>query len=137
MAAAVAPVPVGWAAVLGVFAPLGMIQSNLVASYGEAMAKIFTPGDAPANCDSAVRCVLAWITFRIQRKYHRRANSVWVTFVLLLGLPGFLAYLFEHRRAKLEACRQCGKVVPRDREACAACETEFAAPARVGTEIFA
>jgi predicted amidophosphoribosyltransferase len=62
---------------------------------------------------------------------------VWVTFVLLLGLPGFLAYLIEHRRAKLETCSECGKVVPRDREACAACDAEFAAPARVGTEIFA
>jgi hypothetical protein len=135
--AAVAPIPVGWATVVGVIAPLNMIQSNQAASYDEVMAKIFRPSTFPFVAIALCGILLAWITFRIQRKYHRQANGVWVAFVLLLGLPGFLAYLIEYRRAKLETCGECGKVVPRDREACAACETEFAAPARVGTEIFA
>jgi hypothetical protein len=137
VAAAVAPIPVGWAAVLGLLAPLEMIQTNQVANYGEAVTKMFDPGILPLVAIAMCSMLLAWITFRIQRKYHRQANSVWVTFVLLLGLPGFLAYLIEHRRAKLERCAECGKVVPRDREACAACNRDFAAPSRAGTEIFA
>ena len=43
----------------------------------------------------------------------------------LAWTAGLLAYLVEQRRAKLEACPQCGDIVPRDREACAACNTDL------------
>ena len=85
----------------------------------------------------ALSAVLAWQTVKLQRKYHRPATRVWATFVFLLGLPGFLAYLVEQRRPKMEACPQCKENVPRDRSACASCHTEFLAPPRLGMEIFA
>jgi hypothetical protein len=81
--------------------------------------------------------ILAWVTLRWHRKFRRRAAGVWTGFVALLGVPGFLAYLLEHRRAKLETCAECGAIVPRDRDACADCGKTFAPPAPVGTEIFA
>jgi hypothetical protein len=62
---------------------------------------------------------------------------VWTTIVLLFGWPAFLAYWIEHCRPKMESCGQCGNVVPRDRDACAACKALFPAPATVGTEIYA
>jgi hypothetical protein len=57
--------------------------------------------------------------------------------VLLLGLPGFFGYWLEHRRPKLESCDACDEIVPRDREACAACDAQFPTPPLMGTEIFA
>jgi hypothetical protein len=136
-AAAVAPVPIGWLAVLSVVAPLRMLQSNDVTTYADGLAKVFDIGWPGFVAVIATGIVLAWITLRLQRKYRRPATGVWTTFVLLLGVPGFLAYWLEHRRPKLEACASCGKIVPRDRDACAACNTQFPAPPLVGTEIFA
>jgi hypothetical protein len=92
---------------------------------------------APLIAVLVVAAVCSWVTMKLQRKYKRSATLAWSVFVFLLGVPGFFAYLVEHRRTKLEACSQCGEVVPRDRETCAACDAEFAPPARVGTEIFA
>jgi hypothetical protein len=81
--------------------------------------------------------LLAWWTYRMQRNFRRPASGVWCAFVLLFGVPGFLAYWLEHRRPKMENCSKCGEIVPRDRDACAACDVLFPAPPRVGTEIFA
>jgi hypothetical protein len=79
----------------------------------------------------------ALLTLRQQQKYRRPGSVVWAVFVFLFGVAGYAAYFIEHRLAKLEACPQCGEIVPRDREVCADCNTEFALPARIRTEIFA
>jgi hypothetical protein len=130
------PIPIGF--ILAVFyAPIAQLQSGQATSYLEAVASALDVGWLGLVATPLVAAVLAWWTFRLQRKYHGRATGIWCAFVLLLGLPGFLAYWIEHRRPKLESCGECGTIVPRDREACAACKTEFAPPPRLGTEIFA
>jgi hypothetical protein len=132
-----APVPIGWLVGTAVGAPLYLLQSNHKADFGEAFAYFADVAWPPLVAVLIVGIVLAWLTLRLQRKYRRAGTAPWTVFVGLFGVPGFLAYLVENRRTKLEACPQCGEIVPRDRDACAACNTEFAAPAPVGTEIFA
>lgn len=137
LAVPVAPVAAGWLAGVSVIAPLGMIQSNEVATYGEGLRKVFDVAGLPLVAVVAISILLALQTMRLQRRYHRGDTGAWATFVFLLGVPGFVAYLVENRRAKMEECGACHEVVPRDREACASCHAEFAPPPRVGTEVFA
>ncbi len=137
LALPVAPIPIAWTAVSTMIAPIAMVQSNEAATFQDAWAEIFRMAGIPFLIVLAVGILLAWLTLRLQRKYHRSLSGVWTAFVFLLGVPGFIAYLIEHRRAKLEPCGDCGKVVPRDRESCAACNKEFAPPPQIGTEIFA
>src|SRR6185369_17854104 len=118
-------------------APLYLLQTNYMSDFASSVSFIAGVAWPPLIVVLLVAAVLAWLTLRLQRKYCRSGSIAWAAFVFLFGVPGFLAYLVEHRRAKLEACRQCGEIVPRDREACAACDTEFSPAARVGTEIFA
>ncbi len=137
LAAGVVPVTAGWLAVISVVAPLEMMQMHQAASYASGVAKLLPFTTLPLLAVIALSAFLAWQTAKLQRKYHRPATRVWATFVFLLGLPGFLAYLVEQRRPKMEACPQCNDIVPRDRSACASCNAEFLAPPRLGTEIFA
>jgi hypothetical protein len=130
------PVPIGF--VLGiVLGSLTLMQSSQAPTFLAAVTSSLDIGWLGLVAAPVLGAILAWWTYRLQRKYHRPATGVWCAFVLLLGLPGFLSYWIEHRRPKLEACGECGTIVPRDREACAACRTEFAPPRRLGTEIFA
>jgi hypothetical protein len=114
-----------------------MLQTNDVPTYADGLAKVFGLAWPPLVLVIVVGAALAWLTYRLQQKYRRPGTGAWVTFVLLLGLPGFLAYWLEQRRPKLEACGSCHAIVPRDRDACAACDSQFPAPPLVGTEIFA
>jgi hypothetical protein len=117
--------------------PIMLLQSNQVETYQAAIARALEIGWLPLILVPLVCAALTWWTYRLQRKYHRPATGLWCVFVLLLGLPAFLAYWIEHRRPKLESCGECGTIVPRDREACAACNTVFSPPPRLGSEIFA
>ena len=80
---------------------------------------------------------LAWYCYRRHRRYYQPAGGVWFAFVLLLGLPGLVGYLFHRRWPVLEKCPACGQVVPRDREACAKCGAAFPPPEPKGWEVFA
>ena len=131
------PVTIVWIVGVLLGAPLYLLQTNYVGDFASGFA--VAAGYAWPYLIAVVllAMALAWVTWRLQRKYRRGNTGAWAGFVFLFGVPGFLGYLVEHRRVRLEACRKCGEVVPRDREACAACDMEFAPPARVGTEIFA
>jgi hypothetical protein len=135
--AAVAPVPLGWILLETVFAPIGLMQSNQADTYAAAVSHALSDSWPQFLVVVALGVILAWRTYRWQHVYRRPATGLWTTFVLLLGVPAFLAYWLENRKAKLESCTSCGEIVPRDRDACAACETQFPAPQPVGTEIFA
>lgn len=137
LATPMAPIPAGWATVLSVVAPIAMLQDHKAASYADALAQGLRFAGLPFLTVVLFGALLAWLTVRLQRKYYRPSSSVWVPFVFLCGLPGFFAYLIEYRRPNLEACSKCGQIVPRDRDACADCNTEFAPPSPVPTEIFA
>jgi hypothetical protein len=109
----------------------------MAAGYPSALAYATNVAWAPMLAVLLINTALAFLTLRQQRKYRRPGSMVWAVFVFLFGVAGYAAYFIEHWRAKLEECPECGTVVPRDREECAACNAEFAPPARIGTEIFA
>jgi hypothetical protein len=133
----VAQVPIAWIVGVLIVAPLVVLQNLHAPSFTSALAQTFSDTWLPLVLILALSAVLAWLTIKLQRKYRRSSSREWAAFVFLFGPAGFIAYLLQHRRPKLEACAGCGAIVPRDRDACAACATPFAPPARVGTEIFA
>lgn len=86
----------------------------------------------------AIVCiVLAWLCYRRQRRFGLPWTWMWVVFVLLLGVPGWLGYLVHRRWPARLPCPHCGKSVPRDRPACLHCSHDFPAPAPTGAEVFA
>jgi hypothetical protein len=131
------PVPIGYLFGLFFGVPITMLQSNVVSTYPAALSRAFDLGWPGHPTAIVLSVVLAWCTYRLQCRYHRPATGVWTTFVLVFGWPAFLAYWIEHRRPKMESCGQCGNVVPRDRDACVACNSLFPAPPLIGREIFA
>jgi hypothetical protein len=136
-ASSLVPVPIVWIVGMVLGAPLYLLQIDYIADFASSLSFVADIAWPPLTAILVVAAALTWLTLRLQRKYRRDGSTAWAAFVFVFGIPGFLAYLVEHRRAKLEACRQCGEVVPRDRDSCAACDTEFAPASRVGTEIFA
>jgi hypothetical protein len=137
VAAAAAPLPIVWGVGAATVVPAVLIQNNEADSYSEALSR-FLPWAWPHLCIVFfVSLACAWWTRRLQHKYYRSGTAAWCTFVFLFGPPGFVAYRLLHVRPKREECPQCHVVVPRDREACAACDTMFPPPRRLGTEIFA
>jgi hypothetical protein len=137
LATLIAPIPAGWITVLGILAPCESLQDNRAETYVGALSQILSDMWPPLLLVALIGGILSWWTWRLQRKFCRSASAAWCAFALLLGVPGFLAYWFEHRGAKLEACGECGQIVPRDRESCAVCNSPFSAPPLMGTEIFA
>jgi hypothetical protein len=137
MFCAMAPILIAWLAALLIFGPLGLVQTHKAADYSTGLTQTFEDLWPGLVIVLVVSLALAWATWRLQRKYRRSATGLWTAFVFLLGLPGFLAYWLGQHRPKMEACAECGTVVPRDRDACAACKAPFRPPAPVGTEIFA
>jgi len=131
------PVPIVWLVGFVVGAPLYLLQVNYATDFAGAFSVVAETAWLPLVAVVAAAAALAWLTVHLQKKYRRPNSPIWAAFVFLFGLPGFLAYLLEHRRGKREACTQCGEIVPRDREACAVCDVEFAPAPRIGTEIFA
>jgi hypothetical protein len=83
--------------------------------------------------------VLAWLAHRRQVRYHsgRAERIAWTVFVLLAGVPGWLAYRYGQSWPVLEPCPACGARVAINRDSCPACRTETPPPALKGTEVFA
>lgn len=79
---------------------------------------------------------LAWWTYRREQQHRRLGAKAIAVAVLLLGIPGFLAYLAERRRAPMGRCAACGANVPQDRALCVACGAERARPRVTGVEVF-
>jgi hypothetical protein len=67
----------------------------------------------------------------------RRERIAWTAFTAVFGLPALVGIWLHRTWPAREPCPHCHATVPRDRVACAACETPFPAPAPKGTEIFA
>jgi hypothetical protein len=61
---------------------------------------------------------------------------MWVLFVFLFGLPGYIGYLLHRRWPLRQECPHCRVRVPWNRSACAACRRQFPAPASKGIEVF-
>jgi hypothetical protein len=80
---------------------------------------------------------LAWWCQRRHRQLGLPLAKAWFVFVLLLGPPGLIGYLLHRRWPVREACPGCGRIVPRDRDACFACSQPFPPPPVSGSEVFA
>jgi hypothetical protein len=84
-----------------------------------------------------ISAVLAVVSYRRQRKYAWSWPGMWAAFVLLFGVPAYIGYLVHRHWPARLPCPKCGRLVPRDRPACAACHQDFPAPASKGIEVFA
>ncbi len=105
--------------------------------YPTALAIVLSDGWRPLLSVSLLGVVLASACYRRQRRYGQRCTWLWVCFVLLFGLPGWVGYRFHRRWPPLRPCPSCGRLAPRDRGACCRCGKDFPRPAPKGTEIFA
>jgi hypothetical protein len=85
----------------------------------------------------ALSAALAVLCYRHHARYADRGGAAWALFVLVTGVPGAIGYWLHRRWPTTERCAHCGATTPRDRDACLACASEFAAPAATGIEVFA
>jgi hypothetical protein len=131
------PSPVAMAVEATVIWPLRHRREAEGGEYSAALARSLAEWWAPLLATCVVGAVLAWVCGRRQRQHGVAWSAVWIAFVFLGGVPGFLAYLFHRRWPVRLACPQCGEEAPRDRESCFACDTEFPEPEPKGIEVFA
>jgi hypothetical protein len=135
--AAAMPIPVGLAGVATCFEPLGHLEAGAEPNYRSALRRslaAYWPGLLATGLLSAV---LAGLCYRRQRRFAQPWTAVWIAMVFLVGPAGLIGYLFHRRWPALERCPACGRLVPRDREACSSCLAEFPPPTQKGTEVFA
>jgi hypothetical protein len=78
----------------------------------------------------ALSVALAAATWRRQRRFGLGQTVVWASFVLLFGVPGWIAYRWHRSWPVLASCAACGARAPRDRDACFRCGTSFPSPGR-------
>jgi hypothetical protein len=133
----VLPEPISSAAVMFGIYPLEQLSLDKAKTYAETLATSVSLLWINALAVCGLTAALAWLCYRRQRLMAAPWTWVWVVFVLLFGVPGYLAYRFHSRWPVLETCHVCGRAVPRDREKCAACGSPFPVPAPKGIEVFA
>ena len=135
--ATTAPIPV----VLGVGAfvaePLDAIARGEATGYPDALKGSLNRLKWPIVFVTFLALAVAGWCYRRHRRYGQPGAAAWSLFVLLLGLPGLLAYLAHRRWPVCLPCAACGRSVPRDRDACLACHQPFPEPPPKGIEIFA
>lgn len=134
---ALMPEPLAWFVTVFGVVPFAELQDYKASSYTDALNETIAVSWPMAAIVIVVALAAAWYAHHLHRRYYRQHTALWTTFVFLLGPPGLVTYWLEHRQAKLEACGECGVTVPRNRDACAACNTPFPEPGLVGTEILA
>jgi hypothetical protein len=86
---------------------------------------------------SALAALLAVVGYRWHARYHHPRAVAWAAFVFLGGPAALVGYWLCGRWPATERCLHCGATVPRDRESCPLCASEFPLAVRKGTEIFA
>ena len=137
VAAAVAPVPVGWFAGWTLLGPLGLLDQHQADSYQDAFAKTSKFAGKPTLALFVLGLLLAMFVWW---KHKQRCGSwavMWAGLVFLLGPAGLIAYTWHWRRAPTEYCPACDRTVPRNREQCPACHAEWPEPQALGIEVFA
>jgi hypothetical protein len=85
----------------------------------------------------AFSALVAIYFYRRHRLTVGRGALAWAIFIFVWGLPGVVGYLLHRNWPTTEECQKCGRVSPRDRDACLHCGTAFPPPATKGIEIFA
>ena len=133
----VIPLPIAWLGKAGIYDPLMRVQQLKAENYSAGLRQELEISWPPIAAVVIVSLILAGIAWRWHRQNHRQRAGAWWLFVFLFGPVGLWAYWLQQCRPASEQCNSCGKEVPRDREQCAACASEFSRPAQLGTEIFA
>lgn len=136
-ASVIAPIPLGWFFVTGGFAAALQVQNHRAPNYAAALQQVFDEVWPPALAVLLVGAICAAMALRWHRQYSRPDTWAWALTVFLLGPASLLAYWLHWCRPPRQRCELCGALVPREREACAACGTEFFPPTLRGTEVFA
>jgi hypothetical protein len=122
---------------ISVSTPQDYIARGKEPDYSSALRRSFSESYLSMMITLTFSALLSYFCYRRQRRYALPWTWVWVGFVFLCGVPGFLGYRFHRRWAVLDDCPRCTKNVPRDREACANCGASFPLPERKGIEVFA
>jgi hypothetical protein len=135
--AAIVPSALANVIALTIALPRSMIDSGQAASFGEALRESLSSTWPSLLTVLLLGALVGWITARLQETYHRGSTPIWVASSFLLGPMGLLAYWLHFRRPLLEKCSNCGRLAPRDRDACAMCDAEFPTPKPLGNELFA
>jgi hypothetical protein len=117
--------------------PRDLVDKGKEPDYAHALRQSLKDNYVTLITSMAFSLPFVLVCYRRQRRYALPWTWVWVGFVFLTGLPGFLGYRFHRRWAVLDDCPQCKIKVPRDREACPACNQPFPLPEQKGIEVFA
>lgn len=129
---AVVPIP---AVMLAGIMAAPMIESEKppIERLSKAIAE-FWPALMVAVLASAA---MAWYAWRRLNRFGMPYPRTWTVFVFILGLPGLCGLLFHRRWPVREPCPSCGRLSPRDRDACFDCREPFPVPPPKGIEVFA
>jgi hypothetical protein len=131
------PEPVAMASLTMVLIPLDKVYADVFPNYKTALERTLSLCWPMLLTICILSAVLAFFCYRRQRRMAQPWTWVWVGFVFLCGVPGFLGYLFHRRWPVMEKCPACGNLVPHDRNDCSSCGTDFPLPELKGIEVFA
>jgi hypothetical protein len=134
--AAAAPSPMVLTLSAALFKPLEKVRRGQASDYGTATGEILTDAWPALLMAYLVSSGLAAFCWHWHGRHGGRFALVWVAFVFLFGLPGFVGYLWHRNWPVVAPCPVCGQPAPRDRETCLHCRAAFPRPALRGTEIF-
>lgn len=117
--------------------PNSSVNNGSQPDFHTALAAALADGWVALLAVYVLSGVLAALAYRRQTRFALPGAASWAVFVFLFGAPGWLAYRWHRHWPVLEACGECHRPAPRDRESCVACGQVFASPAPTGTEVFA
>jgi hypothetical protein len=133
----IAPTPLGWLLAGTILGPLSMLQYHRAPTYSAAFSEMIANSWPAMTAVIVLGVVLSLFVLRTHRKLFRSHPLLWSALVLCFGPAGLAAYALHWRRPAMDQCAACGNRVPRDREHCPACATEWPEPTRLGNEVFA
>jgi len=135
----VVPAPLVLGGLVGIGRPWELGSKGLAPTYQAGLRQAVTDFWPALVIAQVFAAGLALLCYRRQVRFaaSRAERILWPLFVLALGLPGWIGYRFSRSWPVLESCPSCTTRVPRDRESCARCATDFPRPVLQGTEVFA
>jgi hypothetical protein len=127
---------------------LPTLQTPAVAAFSDILAACLAPPPLQSMISedsripgpillipSVVVLLLAVILLRRYR-FPAGATAVWLLFVALTGITGFITFFCVQEWPRRETCPNCKKLRMVDREHCEHCNADFAPPEKIGIEIF-